>query len=294
MHYSKGAMWRPLFEDTDAFLQVATGCSHNACKFCTMHKGTTFSLSPEDEVAADIQELAAATWVRKKRVFLTGGNSLCIPQERLVKTLKLLHDQIPQVQSVGTFARVADVRRKSDDDLRQLAALGVSDISIGAETGYDPALAFMRKGHTAADIVEQCARLDRAGITYNLFYLAGIAGEGNGEKNARATAQVFGQTHPNRIMIHTLTLFDGADLHDDIAAGDFTPSSEVGILQELRVLVQELPISTFLLGGHIGNVAPFNACLPEHREEVLRYLDHAIAGANEAELEEFRKSMKSL
>ena len=40
---------------------------------------------------------------------------------------------------------------------------------------------FMDKGYAAADIVEQCQRLDRAGIHYSFFYLAGISGAGRGE-----------------------------------------------------------------------------------------------------------------
>lgn len=294
MHYSEGAMWRPLFESTHAMLQLATGCSHNACKFCTMHKGTTFAVSPSDEVAEDIQELADAAWLNKSRVFLTGGNALCLPQKRLTESLELLREKIPQVKSVGTFARVGDVKRKSDDELRQLATLGIDDISIGAESGYDPALKFMRKGHTAADIVEQCSRLDAAGISYNPFYLAGIAGADKGLENAAATVEVFGRTHPNRIMVHTLTLFPGADLHEDIAAGNFTPSSETDILRELRLLAEELPIRTFMLAGHVGNTAPFNAYIPEHRDEVLRYLDQAIADADEEELESFRRNQLSM
>lgn len=68
MHYSQGEMWRPLFEETNAMLQLASGCSHNACKFCTMHNETMFTLSPFEEVTADIEELARASWIRKNRV----------------------------------------------------------------------------------------------------------------------------------------------------------------------------------------------------------------------------------
>ena len=46
MHFGEGAWWRPLFEDTQATLQLGVGCSHNACKFCTMYKKAGFSVSP--------------------------------------------------------------------------------------------------------------------------------------------------------------------------------------------------------------------------------------------------------
>ena len=294
MHYTQSAFWRPLFETTGAMLQVVQGCSHNACKFCTMYRGTRFAVSPRQEVLDDIAELCATPLRYAERVFLTGGDALCLPQDNLVFVLEQLRASMPHLKSVGCFARVADVARKTDEQLAQLAALGLDDVSIGAETGYDPALAFMNKGHTAADIVEQCARLDDAGIGYDLFYLAGIAGAGNYEANVRATVDVFGKTHPRRIMIHTLTLFEGADLHQDIAEGAFEPSSETDILRELRMLAAELPCETMLLGSHAGNTVRFNAYLPEQREKVVATFDQCIAIADEERLRYFRKGVKSM
>ena len=294
MHYSEGAYWRPLFEQTDAMLQVAQGCSHNKCRFCTMFKGSTFSVSPEDEVHSDIEELARSSWRNPDRVFLTGGNAFCLPMRRLRQTIEDIRAAMPNVHTIGCFARIEDVAWKSDDELCELAKLGISDISIGAESGLDDALAFMHKGHTAADIVEQCARLDDAGISYDLFYLAGIAGAGRHEENVRATVEVFGKTSPKRIMIHTLTLFPGSPLKEDVESGAFTPSSETDILRELRLLAELLPNETYLLGAHIGNTAPFNAFIPQQRDQVLEYLDAKIANADEDRLTHFRRHLKSM
>lgn len=294
MHYSDNALWRPLFEQTEAMLQVAQGCSHNRCRFCTMYKGSTFAVSPEEEVREDIAEMARLSWREPDRVFLTGGNAFRLPMKRLRKTIEDVRAIMPRAATIGCFARVKDVARKSDGELAGLARLGVSDISIGAESGLDDALAFMDKGHTAADIVEQCARLDQAGITYDLFYLAGIAGAGRYEENVNATVEVFGKTNPERIMMHTLTLFPGSPLIEDVEAGRFVPSSETDILRELRMLVDLLKNETYLLGAHMGNTAPFNAFIPRQREEALAYLDHRIAAADEERLSYFRKHLKSM
>lgn len=294
MHYSDGAYWRPLFEQTEAMLQVAQGCSHNKCKFCTMFKGSAFTISPEDEVREDIQELASSSWHDPERVFLTGGNAFWLPMSRLRTTIADIRSAMPNVRTIGCFARIEDVARKSDEELRELARLGVSDISIGAESGLDDALVFMHKGHTAADIVEQCARLDAADITYDLFYLAGIAGAGRYEENVRATVDAFSKTNPKRIMIHTLTLFPGSPLKEDVEKGAFVPSSETDILRELRLLVELLPNKTYMLGAHIGNTAPFNALIPQQKEQVLEYLDMRIENADEERLSHFRRHLKSM
>ena len=294
MHYSEGSHWRPLFETTQAALQIATGCGHNACKFCTMYKKVPFRLSDRAEIEADIEEMARIWLAAPERIFLTGGNAFGVPQDHLVFALRLIREQLPRTKSVGCFARVGDVKGKTDNELRELATLGIDDIAIGAESGYDPALAFMGKGHTAADIVKQCARLDAVGIAYDLFYLAGIAGASKWEENVRATVEVYGQTHPRRIMVHTLTRFEGAPLLRDIECGDFVPEDELDILRELRMLCAELPISTFILAAHNSNVAPFNARLPEDRDEVLAFLDRKIERGNEETLRAMRREVKSM
>lgn len=294
MHYSQGSQWRPLFEKTQAALQIATGCGHNACKFCTMYKSTRFHLSERAEIEADIDEMSRIWLVPPERIFLTGGNAFGVPQKHLVFALRLIREKLPNTKSIGCFARVADVKAKTDDDLRELVELGIDDISIGAEGGYDPALAFMGKGHNAADIEEQCRRLDEVGMAYDLFYLAGMAGAGKWEENVRATVDVYGRTHPRRIMVHTLTRFEGAPLLRDIERGDFVPEDELDILRELRMLCAELPIRVFMLAAHYGNAAPFNAWLPDDRDDVLAFLDRRIERGDEETLRAMRKQVKSM
>lgn len=293
MHYSEGSMWRPLFETTGNMLQLATGCTHNACRFCPMYKATSFSLSPREEIAADIDEFARY-WMNHERIFLTGGNALGLPFEHLQWALELIGEKMPDIGSIGCFARVADVKDKTNNELRELAALGVDDIAIGAESGYGPALAFMGKGHTATDIVEQCARLDDVGISYSLFYVTGIAGADKWEENARATIDVFGQTHPKCIMIHTLTLFPNTPLAHDVETGKFAPEAEMNILREQRLFYAEYPNEVYVMGGHLSNAARFNALLPRDREDALAYLDECIAHTSEESLQKYHSSIKHM
>ena len=54
MHFSSGIN-RPPYEANDEFLQITSGCSHGSCKFCTFYKESPFSLSPLEEIEADIK-----------------------------------------------------------------------------------------------------------------------------------------------------------------------------------------------------------------------------------------------
>ena len=293
MHFSEGAYWRPLFENNIAMVQVASGCSHNRCRFCDMYH-QPFAASPLEEVSADIAELAEKYLYNPKRIFLTGGNAFCLPAERLLETAQLIHERLPKTESIGCFARITDIARKSDKDLCALKEAGFQMISIGAESGSDSALAAMDKGFNSSDIVEQCARLDQADLSYALFYLAGIAGAGKGLENARATAHVFGTVNPEIIMIHTMSAFEGTQLKDDIEQGRFNPATEKEIQQELREFYALYPKDVFILANHYGNTVTFNAMLPRDREKVLQLMDKRIALKDDERLRAFRANLKSI
>ena len=85
----------------------------------------------------------------------------------------------------------------------------------------------MEKGCTAADIIEQSRRLRVAGISFTFFYLAGMAGAGKGRENAIASARVFSEAGPRRILVVTLTPTRTWRLAEDIAAGLWEAPGEI-------------------------------------------------------------------
>lgn len=95
---------------------------------------------------------------------------------KIVRIGELIHKYLPSVKTIGSFARITDVTPKTHEELSKLRAQGYDGLTIGIETGDDKALRFMNKGYTSADIIEQCQRLDAAGIHYSFFYLVSISG----------------------------------------------------------------------------------------------------------------------
>lgn len=292
MHYADGAFWRPLFETNMELLQVQVGCPYERCRFCNMY-GDGCLASPREEVEADIRELAASG-ARPTRIFLAGADAMALPQGDLEWTLRRIRELLPSVETMGCFAGVRSVAAKTDEELGELARLGMSLVSIGAETGYDPALAFMGKGFTAADVAEQCSRLDQAGITYALFYVAGMAGRGHCVDAAKATVATFSQVNPQIVMLQTLTPLEGTPLWDDVRDGAFEPAPELEVLREVREFVATYPKRTFLMGQHSTNVLRLQGKLPDQAAEMLPHLDRAIDGLDERDLERFRASLKSV
>ncbi len=308
MHYT-GTIWRPPYEADSLLLEVTAGCTHHKCKFCTLYAELPFKfrMSPLADVENDLLEARAIfkqqqarglfkLWPNSgpARVFLTGANPFVLKAERLLEIAGMIARTFPEIASIGCFARVTDVALKTEQELAQLRAAGFDWLTLGVETGDDVALAFMRKGYQAADIVEQCQRLEAAGIGYNFFYLTGISGHGRGQASAKATAAVCNQLHPRRIGASMLTIYPNSELYQEIQNGAWQPETEIEKYQELKTLVQALqgPVWFGALGA--SNAVPFAGNLPGDKERLLAVLDEIIADFSEEELQGYRQNLRHL
>ncbi len=262
-------------------LQVSDGCTHGTCKFCDIYTGIPFRPSPMEEIIEDIDEIARTATQLTRRIYLTGGNPFALPTKRLIEIFDEIEKRIPTVNSYGGFCRIMDIAIKSDEELAQLAARGVNDIAIGAESGWDDILAFMDKGQTADDLIEQSERLRKAGIDFTFFYLAGLAGAGKGQENALASAKVFSEAAPRTILVVTLTPTQTWPLAEDIAAGRWQPATEVETAQEIRTLIANLESHTLVICSHDSDVIRFEGLLPGDKEKMLQLLDARIPKINE-------------
>lgn len=133
---------------------------------------------------------------------------------------------------------MTNIRLKSDEELRALAAAGVGHLYLGIESGLDDVLGTMEKDHTLEQAYEQIQRLRAAGLIYDAHIMTGIAGRGRGLENAEATAEFFNWTRPERIINFSLFLIAGTPLYEDAKAGRFFPASELENLEEERRLLQ--------------------------------------------------------
>ncbi|MDO4290483.1 MAG: radical SAM protein [Eggerthellaceae bacterium] len=272
---------RPPYDMDCPMLQIATGCSHGKCHFCDIFTGVLFSPAPPEEVAADIEEIARTATALTRRIYLTGGNPFALPTPRLVEVFDAVEARIPTVNSYGGFCRIMDVARKSDSELAQLAARGVDRITIGAESGFDEALSFMEKGHTAADVVEQGQRLRKAGIRFTFFYLAGMAGAGRGQENAKASARVFSEAGPDYILVVTLTPTKTWPLARDIAAGTWQPAGEVETAREIRTFIEHLTCPCTVNCSHDTDILRFEGTVPYNQDKMLELMDNLIPKMSE-------------
>ena len=244
-------------------------------------------MSPFSEVEEDLKIIRQ--WQpRARRVYLTGANPFALSYNRLLEVALLLRKYLPHLVSFGMFARVTDIAPKSVEELKNLHHLKLDNINIGIETAHDPTLERMDKGYHSSDILKQLSKLDEAGIHYNVFYLNGLGGKGNGEASAIATADVLNRLHPCIVNIVSLTIFPESQLYQEVLDGTYTEEPELERLMEMRTLIDRLKIKVNLLGHHISNTVPITGALPDDKAAILRELDKAIAQFQEKELKAYR------
>ncbi len=311
MHFT-GTIWRPPYEAASLLIQVTAGCTHHRCKFCTLYNDLPFPfrMSPLEEIEADLLEAQAALHSpmgkltaalqglplpeAPRRAFLTGANPFVLQADRLLDIAQRIGRYFPAVQTIGCFARVTDVRLKTDGELDTLKAAGYDGLTLGVETGDGPSLAFMDKGYTPEDILTQCQRLDRAGIGYNFFYLTGIAGAGQGERSALASAELFNRLRPRLIGSSMLTLYPDSRLYQELQGGNWSEAGELEKYEELRTLVSHLDIPVAFAALGASNAYQFQGRLPEDRQALLSTLDQIIRREGEERLRSYRTTLPHL
>lgn len=310
LHYT-GTIWRPPYEARSLLLEITAGCTHHKCKFCTLYNDLPFNfrMSPIKDIEADLLELQTALCdpiskitssmtgnkpFTADRVFLTGANPFVLSYDKLSDIAELIHKYLPFIKTIGSFARITDISTKNDDELSRLSDMGYDGLTIGIETGDDNALAFMNKGYDSSEIIKQCSRLDKAGIRYSFFYLAGISGAGRGEVGAKLTADVCNQLNPILIGANMLTVYPDSKLFEEIKDGNWREESELEKYMEIRTLIEYLKIETCVAAMGSSNAFHFQADIPKDKEKLLGFLDRIINNVSEAELTAYRKSVKHL
>lgn len=292
MHFT-GRTWRPPYEANSCIIQLTAGCAYGKCRFCNLYEHEPFRLTPLSEFEEDLAEIKRYQ-PNARRIFLTGANPFVLSYEKLKPYVLTVRDYLIKCQTIAMFASIRDIKNKEVWQLRKLRAMGVNGLSIGTESGDDDALALAGKGYTSRDILEQCRKLDDAGIEYYFVYMTGLSGKGAGTRNAVNSAEIFNQLNPYFIHVDSLTLFPETELYTLAKEGKFIPAGEKERLRELQTLIRHLRLRTHLFANTVSNFYPVSAYLPKEREKIIAEIQQVIDTFSEEEMQEYRCGLKSL
>jgi len=277
MHY-EGNCIRPPSEAYSILLQVTVGCSHNKCTFCGTYKDKRFRIKDNDIILSDIL-FASRYMKRQDKVFLMDGDSLIIPQKRLMWILDRIKEHLPWVRRVGAYANTKGIKMKSPEDLDALRANGLGILYLGVETGDDETRKKINKGSTTAHCIEMGKKIKAAGIKLSVTVLLGIAGREKSLEHARDTGQMLSIMDPDYIGALTVMLIPGTPLWEEYERGEFELPDELGLLKELREMIFHTNLTHGLFfSNHASNYLPVKARLPKGKQDALDLIDTALRG----------------
>ena len=292
MHFTSNIV-RPPYEAKSAYLQVTSGCSHNACRFCTYYKDAHFKVSPENEIIEDLEELRSYQ-IPFPRIWLQGADPFLLSYEKLKRIAELIHEYLPFVKEIGGYGRVNNLRNKNVEQLKKLKNFGYKGIVFGVESGDEKILSFMNKGYHADEIVPQLSKMDQAGLAYEVIFLSGLGGKGYGLDHAKKTAVVFNQLHPDRIMIAGLTIFPDTPLMKDVLSGIFQEATEEERILELKEFLQDLNNPTLIDATNASIITTIYGMIPEQKQEMINRLQAIYDSYGEKGLKSIRNSLGAI
>ncbi|MCR5013853.1 MAG: radical SAM protein [Bacteroidales bacterium] len=292
MHFTD-PVYRNPYWPTWPLIQITQSCTHNSCKFCTMYKGVPFRMQPTDWLEQDLQELQAEN-PHAKTIQLLSANPLALSFDRLMPRLELIRKYLPELEHMYTATRVSDISNKTVEQLKQIRNIGVNEISLGVESGDNWTLQRINKGYTSADILEQCHKLEEAGIDYWVTFLNGVAGREHSRDHAINSAKIFNQCKPMLVGTGGLTLFPGTPLLEEAQRGEFEPLSERELLEELRLFVEHLDVDCAFITHHTSAANLSGPDFLKRKPQILAAIDDILQHGDMEALDRIRKNKRSL
>ncbi len=235
--------------------------------------------NPDGPYSDGFRSVGAWLYYGGESVFLQDANSLIVKTADLVEILHFVKETFPHVTRITSYCRSKTAARKSVEELKSLREAGLSRIHIGMESGYDPLLAFIRKGTTAAEHVEGGKRIVAAGISLSEYVIPGLGGTRWSKEHAEETARTINQINPDFIRLRSLHVVRGTDLDGLMRSGAFSPLGDEDVVREIRRFIECLEgVESTLVSDHILNLLEeLEGKLPEDRERLLDAIDRYFA-----------------
>ena len=273
-------VYRPPSEAESLILPVTDGCSWNKCTFCEMYTAPQKKFRARDE--AEVLESIRATGERYgddiRRVFLADGDALVLPTRRLLTVLEAIRAHLPAVRRISSYCLPRNLRKKSQQEIDELAAAGLKMVYVGAESGDDAVLAAVDKGETFETTVDALNKLGAAGITRSVMILNGLGGKALSRQHAENSARLANATQPE----YLATLVVSFPLGEQRLRAGFPgwePLEQHELFVEMENFLSGLELKrTVFRSDHASNWLVLKGTLGADKARMLAQVRQAIAG----------------
>jgi len=273
----EGPIYRPPSEADSLLIQATVGRPHNKCTFCMVYKkGPPYRVRPVKEICEDLEEARRLYGPRVKTLFFPSGNTIAMATEDLGAVCRYAREQFPYLERITVYGSSQYIARKSLDELKTLRRAGLSRIHVGLESGDDEVLLRVKKGTTAAEQIEAGRAVKEAGMELSEYVVLGLGGQERTREHAIATARVLNAIEPDFVRLRTLVPKVDTLLLHQIKKGRFQVLSPHEVLEETKLLLEEVECATSLKSDHYTNYINLEGRLPQDKERLLAQIDLSL------------------
>ncbi len=279
-------VFRPPSEAESLILPVTDGCSWNQCTFCEMYTAPQkkFRAREEAEIIESIRLTGERYGDQVRRVFLADGDALVLPTRRLLTVLEAIRSHMPTVRRISSYCLPRNLRKKTQQEIDELAAAGLSMVYVGAESGDDQVLAAVNKGETFETTCEALDKFGAAGITRSVMILNGLGGRIYTRQHAENSARLANATQPEYLATLVVSFPQG---EQRLRAGfpEWEPLGQHELFVEMEQFLSRLELKrTVFRSDHASNWLVLQGTLGADKERLLAQVRQAIAAPAEAHL----------
>lgn len=269
-------VFRPPSEANSLILPVTNGCSWNNCTFCEMYTAPQkkFRARDEDQVLEEIRRAGEQLIVQ--RIFLADGDAMVLPTRRLLNILRAIRQYMPDVQRVSSYCLPRNLRKKSVEEIKELADAGLRMVYVGAESGDDQVLQLIDKGETFDSTLSALDKLGQAGIARSVMVLNGLGGQRLSEQHALNSARLMNAAQPEYVSTLVVS-FPMGDARLRSRFADFTALTQAQLFREVECFLQALELRhTVFRSDHASNYLVLKGTLGEDKARLLAQVRMAI------------------
>jgi len=188
-----------------------------------------------------------------KTAFLQDADSMIMRPFELIEVLKHLRDTLITLNRVTSYTRSKTLSQRKPEDLKAIREAGLDRLHVGLETGDDELLKIIRKGVTAAEQIDGGKKAMAAGFQLSQYWMADLGGREKWRQHAENTARVLNEINPHYIRSRPFVPRPGTPIFDDYEQGRLHISSPHERLEELRVMIEELNVTSRVCFDHSMN-----------------------------------------
>lgn len=240
-----------------------------------MYKDKKFRIRPLEEVAEDLA-MARKYYnrIKVRRIFLADGDALIVKTKDLLYIIDKCKEYFPEVERISVYGAPKDILGKTPEELRQLREAGLDMVYMGLESGSDAVLQAVKKGVTAAEMIEAGKKVREAGMVLSMTVISGLGGKRLWREHALGSAEVISAIKPEYVGFLTLMVEPGTEMYDELNRGEIELLDPQEVLDETELFIRNVDAEgTVFRSNHASNYIALGGTLNADRAQILAQIE---------------------